>query len=137
MDDDQIVFLRRAQEFPQNRIAMNMRVVLDELRRSAKTGDSLTVVGGGGESMLWRQMYADIFGLTIRKTNIGQNAASLGAVATAAVGAGLWPSFDRVAELLRIESESRPISEYIPIYTESLERFRRATGYLADFALGR
>ena len=67
---------------------LNLRLVLDELRRLGKVGSDMVVVGGGSRSPLWRQILADALQVNIVKTNVGQEAGSLGAAAVAAVAAG-------------------------------------------------
>ena len=56
----------------------------------------MVVVGGGSRSTLWRQILADCLEVDIVKTNVGQEAGSLGAAAVAAVACGLWSDFSRV-----------------------------------------
>ena len=89
-------------------IALNLRLVLDELRRLGKVGRDMVVVGGGSRSPLWRQILADALQVDIVKTNVGQEAGALGAAAVAAVAVGLWDDFNRVDELHHVESVTRP-----------------------------
>ena len=56
-------------------------------------------MGGGGKSQFWRSLFASIYNKTIIETNVGQDAAALGAAAVAAVGCGLWDSYDRVRDV--------------------------------------
>lgn len=44
-------------------------------------------------------LFASIYNKTIIETNVGQDAAALGAAAVAAVGCGLWDSYDRVRDV--------------------------------------
>ena len=89
-------------------IALNLRLVLDQLRRLGQVGREMVVVGGGSRSPLWRQILADTLQIDIVKTNVGQEAGALGAAAVAAVAVGLWDDFDRVDELHHVESVTRP-----------------------------
>ncbi len=68
-------------------IAMNLGAVLEVLRRFVPLGGEMLMVGGGSKSRLWRQIFADVYDMDIVKTNIDQEAGSLGAAAVAAVGA--------------------------------------------------
>ena len=63
----------------------------------------MVVVGGASRSDLWRQIFADAFEIDILKTNIGQEAGSLGAAAVAAVGSGLWDDFSPIDTIHRRE----------------------------------
>jgi xylulokinase len=106
-------------------IAMNMRGVMDALRKIAATEKSLIAVGGGANSPLWRQIYADTLNMDILRINIGQNAASLGAAALAFVGTGLWDSFDRIDDLLHPETSAKPDPEAVKVYDAAYPKFRK------------
>ena len=108
-------------------IALNLRLVLDELRRLGTVGDQMTVVGGGSRSELWRQIMADAWEIDIVKTNIGQEAGSLGAAAVAAVGCGLWKDFARVDDMHTVQSISQPNEVNVANYRRLLGVFRQAS----------
>lgn len=115
-------------------ISLNMRCVLDALRNLASLSDMMTVVGGGAISPIWRQIYADAMNIGIVKTNIDQNAAALGAAALAAVGTGLWDSFDRIDAAHRDEERTPPIAENVGQYDALLQRFLTARDFLGRWA---
>jgi xylulokinase len=97
-------------------ISMNLRLVLDELGRFCHLADEMVLVGGGSKSALWRQIFADTFNKRVIRTNIGQQAAALGAAAVAAIGTGLWPGFGKIDEVQRIESVTGPLPENVRKY---------------------
>lgn len=107
-------------------IALNLRLVLDELRRLGSVGSEMVVVGGGSQSPLVRQILADAFEVDILKTNVGQEAGSLGAAAVAAVGAGLWEDFSPIDRVHRLESRSVPQPAHVAAYRKLLPAFRQA-----------
>jgi xylulokinase len=107
-------------------IALNLRMVLDVLRGLCHVRDEMVAVGGMSQSRLWRQILADALDIKIVKTNIGQEAGSLGAAAVAAVGAGLWSDFDRIHQLHRVEDVAEPRKEQRQIYEALLPIFARA-----------
>ena len=80
-------------------ICMGLRLAMDVLEEHTPLSDEMLIVGGGGKSQFWRSLFASIYDKTIIETNVGQDAGSLGAAAVAAVGAGLWNSYDRVREI--------------------------------------
>lgn len=80
-------------------ICMGLRLAMDVLEEHTPLSDEMLIVGGGGKSQFWRSLFASIYDKTIIETNVGQDAGSLGAAAVAAVGAGLWDSYDRVREI--------------------------------------
>ena len=80
-------------------ICMGLRLAMDVLGEHTPLSDEMLIVGGGGKSQFWRSLFASIYDKTIIETNVGQDAGSLGAAAVAAVGAGLWDSYDRVRDI--------------------------------------
>ena len=115
-------------------IAFGLRGALDSLRALVPVAEPLTLVGGGAKSALWRQIYADVYGMRVVRTEIGQQAAALGAAAVAGVGCGLWPDFgivDRVTRVINQESpDAKPAAEYARLYA----RYRSLTAHLATWA---
>jgi xylulokinase len=92
-------------------IAINLGLVLKVLKKFSMLSDEMVIVGGGSKSAFWRQIFADVFDMKIIKTNIGEEAGSLGAAAIAAVGCGIWEDFSKVDEVHQIESISEPVQE--------------------------
>ncbi len=107
-------------------IALSLRIVLDELRRLCRVGQEMVAVGGGSKSRVWRQIFADALDVRVVKTNVGQEAGSLGAAAVAAVGAGLWDDFSRIDEVHQIEAVATPNPPHTRAYEKLLPVFRRA-----------
>lgn len=108
-------------------IALNLRLVLDELRALGEVGGEMVVVGGASRSELWRQILADALEVDIVKTNVGQEAGSLGAAAVAAVGCGLWDDFARIAKVHEVEAVARPDPSNAAVYQQMLPIFRQAS----------
>ncbi|MBN2323044.1 MAG: FGGY-family carbohydrate kinase [Spirochaetes bacterium] len=114
-------------------VAYELRMVLDILRRLCSLSDDMLLVGGGSKSSAWRQIFADIFNANIVKTNIGQNAGSLGAAVIAAVGSGLWKSFAIIDSIHQIEDISRPIKDNVKKYQKLVEAYRYSWEFLSKF----
>lgn len=113
-------------------ITMGLRSCLDELKKITPIGDEMLLVGGGSKSAFWRQIYADIYKTTVLKSNIDQQAAALGAAACAAVGTGLWDSFDKIDEMHSIEERVEPIPENEEKYDSLMNIYNKATDMLCD-----
>lgn len=113
-------------------IAMGLRVTLDELHKLVQLTGEMVVVGGGSRSPLWRQIYADLYRMKIVKTNVDQQAAALGAAALAAVGTGLWPSFEIIDRIHETESIAEPIPAHSAAYEKLLPVFLRAAEQHAE-----
>jgi xylulokinase len=97
-------------------IAMNLGAVLQVLKEFTTLSDEMVIVGGGSKSEFWRQIFADVFEMKIVKTNIAEEAGSLGAAALAAIGAGIWKDFSKVDEIHEVESVLESIPENSKIY---------------------
>jgi xylulokinase len=120
-------------------IAMNLGAVLEVLRRFVPLSGEMLMVGGGSKSRLWRQIFADVYGMDCVKTNVDQEAATLGAAAVAAVGAGLWKGFEKVDEAHRVEGVEKPIPANREVYRKlapAFERMRRNEAALGDLLHG-
>ena len=106
-------------------ICMGLRLAMDVLEEHTPLSEEMLIVGGGGKSQFWRSLFASIYDKTIIETNVGQDAGSLGAAAVAAVGAGLWDSYDRVREIhtrlgaIDPDSEARlTYAKILPVYAK-------------------
>jgi xylulokinase len=113
-------------------ITLGMRLCLDELRRLTPLADEMLIVGGGAKNALWRQIYADGYGMRVVKSNVDQQAAALGAAAVAAVGTGLWKDFDRIDSLHEVEQLVEPIPENARRYDRLIPLFKKAAENLSD-----
>lgn len=120
-------------------IAMNLAAVLEVLRRFVPLSNEMLMVGGGSKSALWRQIFADVYQMDCVKTNIDQEAGSLGAAAVAAVGAGLWKGFQMIDEVHKVESVAKPDPRNGETYRRLMPAFemvRRHQAELGDLLHG-
>lgn len=109
-------------------ICFNLRLALDVLEDYVTLSDEMLIVGGGGKSQFWRELFANIYNKTIVETNVGQDAGALGAAAVAAVGVGLWKSFDEVKKVHKQRKMIEPQAECVAQYEQLLPVF----SYIAD-----
>lgn len=107
-------------------VALNLRIVLDHLRRLGDVGEEMVVVGGASRSSLWRRILADTLQADIIKPDVGQEAGALGAAAVAAVSVGLWDSFDRIDEIDQAEDVTEPNARNQLVYEKLLTVFQQA-----------
>lgn len=97
-------------------ITYNLYYAMNILWKYCPDIQEMLIVGGGSKSPIWRQMFADVFGINFIKTVIDQDAASLGAAALAAYGLGYWKSYARIDELHKTESIAVPDKEKHKLY---------------------
>jgi xylulokinase len=115
-------------------IALNLRLRLDLLRKYTRLDDEILFVGGGAKSRFYLGIFADAFNTRIKKTNIDQDAGALGAAALAAVGCGLWKSFDKIDEIHKAVEVVEPNEENNTKYEKLLPVFELATEYQAKIS---
>jgi xylulokinase len=115
-------------------VALGLRRVLDELRALTPLCDEMLMVGGGSRSPLWRQICADACNINVVKSNVDEQAAALGAATVAAVGSGLWKSFDVVEGIHNTEHVSTPSTERSAFYDGMLSTFARASSQQSELA---
>jgi xylulokinase len=92
------------------------------------------MVGGGSNSPAWRQMFANVFNKPFVKANIGQDAASLGAAAVAAVGSGLWEDFHAVENIIQHQEITNPEEDTATAYQRLLPVYEQTWIYLSSIA---
>jgi xylulokinase len=115
-------------------IALDLRMVLDEFRNMGVKAREIRVVGGGANSPLWRNIFADIYRARIIRTTVGQEAAALGAATVGAVGTGLWRDFSVIDEIGKAVDISEPCEENSVKYDEQLAVHRFITEKLLEIA---
>jgi len=113
-------------------ITMALREVLDILKSSVELEKEMLICGGGSKSKVWRQIFADVFNQDIIKSNIDQDAASLGAAALAANACGCWTGYDQIDRVHQVESIERPVSQNVRRYEELLKIFHKWSISIAE-----
>jgi xylulokinase len=115
-------------------ISLSLRIALDRLKEMSPVASEMLIVGGGGKSQLWRQMFSDIYGLDILQTSVGQDAGSLGAVALAAVGAGFWKDFTPIDSIHQLVGVKHPDPAAQEEYNKILAVLKKVNEHLYDIS---
>ncbi len=95
-----------------------LKVALDELGKEVELVDGLLIVGGGSKSKLWMSLFADIYGLDIVTSAVGENAGSLGAMATAAIACGIWEDYSKLKDV------NKPTGKFVKV-PENVEKYEK------------
>lgn len=103
-------------------IAFTLRDCLEVLRKRDMGFDTARLVGGGTKSGLWRQIIADVTGLTIEVPEQGD--ASFGAALIAGIGADVFADTEAASRLIRVAETLRPDPEKAALYDAAFVRFR-------------
>lgn len=91
-------------------VAFNLRTCLEAFRDAGAAIDGVDAIGGGASSDEWLQIMADVWGVPVRRRSVVEEANSLGAAVTGAVGLGLVDSFSAARELSEVTAEFTPDS---------------------------
>lgn len=113
-------------------ITLNLRLSLEALAANISLADQLLICGGGSKSPFWMQMFADVFRMKIIKSNIDQDAASIGAAAIAARAMGVWQDYSGIDALHHIQRSCVPDPERVAQYERLLPVFRKICDTAAD-----
>ena len=114
-------------------ISLGLRDALDVLSTMTTVKEEMVLVGGGAKSAFWRQMLADVYGMTVRKTTIDQQAAALGAAAVAAVGFGFWKDFSRITDLHVELQRHEPDPAATSAYERLMPLFRKSSDFMSSY----
>lgn len=98
-------------------IAYTMKNNVD--RMTEELGKAITeviITGGGSNSDLFMQIFADVFDINIKR-NVVNGSASLGAAINTAVGLGIYSSYEEAVEkMVKVKDVFKPIPENVQIY---------------------
>lgn len=89
-------------------VAFNLYTCIVAFREAGATIDRIDAIGGGAASDVWLQVLADVWGVPVRRRSVVEEANSLGAAVTGAVGLGLVPGFEAAHSLSEVTGEFRP-----------------------------
>jgi len=105
-------------------IAYGVQEILQTFGKQGLTVERIFASGGATRSPLFMQIYADVTG---RRIAVGQDveASLLGSAIVAAVGAGLYPDFDRAtAQMISISGSYEPNQEQHQRYQFYVEQYQ-------------
>ena len=93
----------------------NVTNMTDEL---GKEINEVIITGGGSNSELFMQIFADVFNLPVKR-NVVNGSASVGAAINAAVGLGVYESYEEAVEkMVKVRDIFSPIPENVAIYRQ-------------------
>jgi len=115
--------------------AFNLLSCIQAFRESGAVIDRIDAVGGGAQSDVYLSVLADVWGVPVRRRTIVEEANSLGAAVTAAVGLGLT-DFSAARALSEVTAEFTPDAGRHAVYAERHARFVDAYTALAPWFTG-
>lgn len=124
-------------------VAFNSRWILNAVEKFIKQPmPTLNIIGGGAQSDIWCQIYADVLNRNIRQVHNPIQANARGAAFIASVGMG-YISFDDIPNLIKISKIYKPnpanrniydtlFKEYLGIYETNKDLYRRLNTQTAE-----
>ncbi|MBV8660179.1 MAG: FGGY-family carbohydrate kinase [Burkholderiales bacterium] len=104
-------------------VALNTRWMLTPVRRFLnRPVEQLTILGGGGTSDVWCQIFADVLDLEIRQLAEPMQANAVGAAYIGFVGLGMI-DFETAALQTRYRAHYRPTAAHRTIYRDHFDTF--------------
>ena len=104
-------------------VALNTRWLLEPVRKFlGRPVNAISLVGGGGNSAVWCQIFADALGVEVRQVKDPIQANARGAAWIAAVGLGEI-AFSDVPGLVEFEHVFTPRAEHRAVYDERYQTF--------------
>lgn len=102
-------------------IAMTMKKHVDDMCEEVNAKlDRMIITGGGSNSELFMQIFADVFRMPVVRNEVG-GAAGLGSAICASVAAGIYSSFEEaVANMVRVRDTFYPIESHSDLYEKMM-----------------
>ena len=114
-------------------VALTMKKHLDDMTGEMGVKlDRVIITGGGSNSSLFMQIFADVFNIPAVRNEVN-GAAGLGAAICAAVAAGVYGSFDEAVDnMVRIKDSFEPDAEHVEFYAKMLPIYTDITNHTDD-----
>ena len=123
-------------------VAYSLRDCLEVLRERDLGFTTARLTGGGARSAIWRQIVADVLGVTVELPAVAD--ASFGAALVAGLGVGVFADTEAAAKAVRIIATHAPDAERAAVYARGFPIYRDIQRALApinhrihDFVGGR
>ncbi|MBQ7102077.1 MAG: carbohydrate kinase, partial [Clostridia bacterium] len=106
-------------------VCYHLRWFIETQDKKIKTSDTIRFVGGGALSALTCQILADCTGKTVETTKSPQNAGSVGAALTVAVGLGVIENLEKAKSLIPADATYTPNPANKAVYDKNFEVYKQ------------
>lgn len=114
-------------------IAYNLRWANEAMEKDfGHPTPTVRILGGGTQSKVWMQIFADIFNRPVEVLRNTQAAGAVGAAFIAAMGLGLYDKYEDVKLWAKVEAEYFPIEQNVAVYEEMYQHFKESYHCVAD-----
>jgi xylulokinase len=112
-------------------VAFNLRWLIEIVEQSFGFPlPTLRVIGGGARGAPWMQIIADVTGRRVEVVAHPLEAGAVGIALTAAIGLGLYPDFQSLAKIVRVERVFEPQACNAECYQALYRAYRKLYGRL-------
>lgn len=105
-------------------IAFNTRWAMETLENLYSRVSELNIIGGGAQSPVWCQIFADVTDRTIHRVANPQQAGARGVALLASVALGYLPSFDAIKKHIHIDRTFSPNPKNRELYDRLFVEFK-------------
>lgn len=92
-------------------ITYNLKIIRDAIASQGAGVQQMRAIGGGAESRLWTQIFADVFQESIHVPALREGANTLGSAILGGVGAGVFGSFRVIEQLNPVSLVQEPSAD--------------------------
>ncbi len=114
-------------------VAFNLATCIAAFREGGRAINQIDAIGGGAASDVWLQILADVWGATIRRRSVVEEANSLGAAITAGVATGTIDNFSSARDLSQVTAVFEPDDSRHQGYLRAHDVFLDAYGRLESW----
>ncbi len=108
-------------------VAFSLRQVYDLIvgnKQAWLEEGEIILAGGGAVSPLWRQIFADSFGLPVKTVYGSSEGGSFGAALVAGVTGQVWPDLAAATQLIKPQSQTLPDPAQAQVYAEAYATYQ-------------
>ena len=106
-------------------VSMNLQILLKIMQEDTEIRN-IVLIGGGGKSVIWREILADIFQKNILLPENIEEGTSIGGALIAGVGIGLFEDYSCAKKFLKIKQNISPNPEYEELYKKKQDIFEQS-----------
>ncbi|UCC59663.1 MAG: FGGY-family carbohydrate kinase, partial [Dehalococcoidia bacterium] len=115
-------------------VAYNFRWLVDIVDRQFNFPlPKLRVIGGGAKSEPWMQILSDVTQRQVETVHNPQEAGAVGVALIAAIGLGIYPNFEALKDVVKVEKVFEPQEENRDIYDSLFQSYQESYRSLRNF----
>ncbi len=114
-------------------IALDLQLAVHTLESHMIVKEPLCVVGGGAQSLIWLEMYANILDKDMQRGAILRDTATFGAAGLAFYGCGIWADYERICKAQTNGKCVYKKTDFVKQYQQMKKHFDQFCRQCADY----